>query len=156
MCCVQMLHGMKAWFVPMMNNSDLFTIQIVGFSQSAWWQPANHKVSKERGGDYHAMASTQGMLNESLKERERGWVLIGGWCGMDTFSTHSTCHGLRLCCVSPIILLGVCMVGWLSSSTLMKPFKLDCEEKITVWKLEHHKNLKKKWKECDNYSAMME
>ena len=29
---------------------------------------------KERGGDYHAMASCQGVLKRGLKESERGWV----------------------------------------------------------------------------------
>ena len=34
-----------------------FTIKIMGFCQSASWQCAIHTASKERGGDYHTMAS---------------------------------------------------------------------------------------------------
>ena len=36
----------------------------VGFCQSPSWQRAIHTVSKERGGDYRTMASSQGVLSE--------------------------------------------------------------------------------------------
>ena len=42
----------------------LFTIKNVGFCQWTSWKCVNHAVSKERGGDYCAMASCQGVLSE--------------------------------------------------------------------------------------------
>ena len=60
-----------------------FTINYVGFCQRTNRQRANHTISEERGGDYRAMASSQGILNDG-EERERGWVLIGGWCGSES------------------------------------------------------------------------
>ena len=39
-----------------------FTIKFVGFCQRTSWQHAIHTVSKERGGDYRAMASCQSVL----------------------------------------------------------------------------------------------
>ena len=48
---------------------EFFTIKIVGFCQSPSWQRANHTVSRERGGDYRAMASCQGVLRVRV-ERE--------------------------------------------------------------------------------------
>ena len=48
------------------DSSDSFDSQsnFVGFCQSTSWQRASHTVSKERGGDYRAMASCQGVLSE--------------------------------------------------------------------------------------------
>ena len=43
------------------------------FCQSAIRKHANHTISKERGGDYHTMASSQGVLSEGEKrEKEKG------------------------------------------------------------------------------------
>ena len=46
----------------------LFTINFVGFCQRTNRQRANHTVSEERGGDYRAMASSQGVLSEGEKD----------------------------------------------------------------------------------------
>ena len=48
---------------------SLFTINYVGFCQHTNRQRANHTVSKERGGDYRAMASSQGVLSEGEKRK---------------------------------------------------------------------------------------
>ena len=64
-----------------------FTINFVGFCQRTNRQRANHTISEERGGDYRAMASSQGVLSEGEKREKEGGVLIGGWCG-------SECHGV--------------------------------------------------------------
>ena len=48
--------------VPFSSFSFLFTINYVGFCQNTNWQHANHTVSEERGGDYCAMASCQGVF----------------------------------------------------------------------------------------------
>ena len=51
-------------FMPQPHIIFFFTINFVGFCQSTNWQRASHTVSKERGGDYRAMASCQGVLSE--------------------------------------------------------------------------------------------
>ena len=58
------------------------------FCQWTNWQCANHTISKEKGGDYRAMASSQGVLSEGWK-REKGRGLTVGWCGGE-------CHGVFL------------------------------------------------------------
>ena len=50
----------------------LFTINFVGFCQRTNRQRANHTVSEERGGDYRAMASSQGVLSEGEKREKEG------------------------------------------------------------------------------------
>ena len=50
----------------------LFTINFVGFCQRTTRQRANHTVSEERGGDYRAMASSQGVLSEGEKREKEG------------------------------------------------------------------------------------
>ena len=50
----------------------LFTINYVGFCQRTNRQRANHTVSEERGGDYRAMASSQGVLSEGEKREKEG------------------------------------------------------------------------------------
>ena len=66
--------------VKMNMNSDttfsnaffLFTINFVGFCQRTNRQRANHTISEERGGDYRAMASSQGVLSEGEKREKEG------------------------------------------------------------------------------------
>ena len=50
----------------------LFTINYVGFCQRTNRQRANHTISEERGGDYRAMASSQGVLSEGEKREKEG------------------------------------------------------------------------------------
>ena len=49
-----------------------FTISFVGFCQRTNRQRANHTISEERGGDYRAMASSQGVLSEGEKREKEG------------------------------------------------------------------------------------
>ena len=49
-----------------------FTINFVGFCQRTNQQRANHTISEERGGDYRAMASSQGVLSEGEKREKEG------------------------------------------------------------------------------------
>ena len=57
----------------------LSIINYVDFCQSTNWQYTNHIISKEKGRDYHAMASSQGMLGEGKKrEKEGGFWLVNG------------------------------------------------------------------------------
>ena len=65
-------HNMHSHMVGMaverLNDHTVFfssQSKCVGFCQSTSWQRASHTVSKERGGDYRAMASCQGVLKES-------------------------------------------------------------------------------------------
>ena len=57
----------------------LFTIKFVGFCQRTNRQRANHTISREKGGDYRAMASSQGVLNGGKRKRKRegfdGWMV---------------------------------------------------------------------------------
>ena len=46
-----------------MHGVFFFTINYVGFCQRTNRQRANHTVSEERGGDYRAMASSQGTFS---------------------------------------------------------------------------------------------
>ena len=55
LCCMWCLHNC-------MVLDALFTINYVGFCQRTNRQRANHTVSKERGGDYRAMASSQNIF----------------------------------------------------------------------------------------------
>ena len=60
----------QTWLLRlMMVWGVFFHNQFVGFCQSTSWQCAMHTVSKERGGDYRAMASCQGVLRVRV-ERE--------------------------------------------------------------------------------------
>ena len=55
-----------------------FTIKVC-FCASAKWQRATHTVSEEKGGDYRATASSQGVLSEGWKrEKEGGFWLVDG------------------------------------------------------------------------------
>ena len=52
----------KRWWTSfVISNQCFFSQSNVGFCQWTCWQCAIHTVSKERGGDYHAMASCQGV-----------------------------------------------------------------------------------------------
>ena len=56
---------MLAWWLRLNDHIVFgFTINYEGFCQRTSWQHAIHTVSKERGGDYRAMAPSQGVLNE--------------------------------------------------------------------------------------------
>ena len=66
---------------------NVFTIKVdwlLAVLQLTAWQL--HGVQRKRGGGYHAMASSQGLLNDGWK-REKEWGLMAGWCG-------SECHGV--------------------------------------------------------------
>ena len=63
---------------------------LVGFCKWTNWQHANHTVSKERGGDYCAMASCQGVLNEGWKRVKEGgfdWWMVWKWVSWGGSST---------------------------------------------------------------------
>ena len=56
---------MTSWFTDRESWNDCeqttVSVKFVGFCQWTYWQCAIHTASKERGGDYHTMASCQGV-----------------------------------------------------------------------------------------------
>ena len=79
------------WLFPF-----FFTIKFVGFCQWTCRQRASHTVSKERGGDYHAMASSQG-VERVLKESERGWVWLMDGVEVSVMGWSSTIANVSPC-----------------------------------------------------------
>ena len=69
----------------------IFFYVFVCSCQSANRQRVNHTVSEERGGDYRAVASSQGMLSEGEKrEKERegfDWWMVWKWVWWRVSST---------------------------------------------------------------------
>ena len=76
-----------------------------------------HTSSQKRGGDYHAMASSQGVLNE-------GWKRVGlidGWCGSECYEVViNTCqcqpmHSSLMCEEKSHVYQSLCVLASLTS-----------------------------------------
>ena len=71
-------HSTRASLRSQRESPHLFDTQptIVGFCQRTDRQRANHTISREKGGDYHTMASSQDVLSDGKRKRKRKGLVV--------------------------------------------------------------------------------
>ena len=115
----------KSSFILRCQSTVSVTINCVGFCLCANWQCANNTVSKDRGEDYRAMASNQGMLCEGEKRERVGfdWWMVWMWVSWRVSSTvvnvspstrPSSLRDSHMCIIHCFIFYIFCKKIWFS------------------------------------------
>ena len=122
-CGMVLVKGGVCCFKHSGHITYLFNLIFVGFCQWTCWQRASHTVSKERGGDYRAMASCQGVLREGWKRVKEGgfdWWMVWKWVSWGGSSTpinvgpctHPSCVRNSLTCIKANVFLPAQPISW--------------------------------------------